>query len=259
MASAETLANPILNSPYDPPGRHFVLGPHGPTGEIRVGRRPSESFIPIPVGRRQKDQTPEATEQEALDFDVTGERREANSLINDLRARVDLWRARGYPRVTPISRKLLQHWSDPSREDRVLFCQREAAETAIYLAEVAGRFGEPDFRRRVDEENRVHNDGLPRVALKMATGTGKTIVMAMLIAWQTANKAFNRRDVRFTNRFLVVTPGITIRDRLRVLLPADDVNYYAERDLVPTDLWPTLQEASIFIYGPPGGEAKQPG
>jgi type III restriction enzyme len=247
MASAETLANPILNSPYDPPGRHFSLGPHGPTGEIRVGRRPSESFIPIPVGRRQKGQTPEATEQEALDFDVTGERREANSLINDLRARVDLWRARGYPRVTPISRKLLQHWADPSREDRVLFCQREAAETAIYLAEVAGRFGEPDFRRRVDEENRVHNDGLPRVALKMATGTGKTIVMAMLIAWQTANKAFNRRDVRFTNRFLVVTPGITIRDRLRVLLPADDVNYYAERDLVPPDLWSTLQEASIFI------------
>ena len=247
MAPAESLENPILNSPYEPPERHFVLGPQGPTGEIKVGRRPSESFIPIPVGRRSKTPGSDASEQAALDFDVTGERREANSLINDLRVRVDRWRALGYPRVTPISRKLLHHWADPNREDRVLFCQREAAETAIYLAEVAGRLGEPDFRRRVDEENRVHNDGLPRVALKMATGTGKTVVMAMLIVWQTANKAFNRRDVRFTNRFLVVTPGITIRDRLRVLLPTEEVNYYRERDLVPPDLWPTLQDASIFI------------
>jgi len=246
MASVEALENPILNSPYEPPARHFVLGPHGPTGEIREGRRLSESFIPIPTGRRSRGPV-EGEGQVALDFDATGERREANSLINDLRPRVDRWRVLDYPRVTPISRKLLQHWADPAREDRMLFCQREAAETAIYLAEVAGRHGEPDFRHRVDEENRDHNDGLPRVALKMATGTGKTIVMAMLIAWQTANKAFNRRDARFTNRFLVVTPGITIRDRLRVLLPADNANYYRERDLVPPDLWPTLAEASIFI------------
>jgi type III restriction enzyme len=129
----------------------------------------------------------------------------------------------------------------------VLFCQREAAETAIYLAEAAGRRGEPDFRTRVDAENRTHNEGLPRVGLKMATGTGKTVVMAMLIAWQTANKAFSPRDARFTNRFLVVTPGITIRDRLRVLLPADTANYYRQRDLVPPDLWPTLADASIYI------------
>lgn len=194
MATAATLENPILNSPYDPPGQHFVLGSHGPTGEIKVGRRPSESFIPIPTGRRPKALPGQVGEQEALNLDTTGERREANSLINELRFRVDRWRALGYPRVTPVSRKLLQHWADPAREDRVLFCQREAAETAIYLAEVAGRQGEVDFRRGLDEENRVHNDGLPRVALKMATGTGKTIVMAMLIAWQTANKAFSRRD-----------------------------------------------------------------
>jgi type III restriction enzyme len=81
----------------------------------------------------------------------------------------------------------------------------------------------------------------------MATGTGKTIVMAMLIAWQTANKAFSPRDARFTDRFLIVTPGITIRDRLRVLLPADDANYYRQHDLVPPDLWPTLADASISI------------
>lgn len=232
MVEPRGLDNPILSSPYEAPTAHFVLGPGGPTGEIRQGRRPSESFIAVPSGRKARGKQASADEQQAIDFDLTGERREVNSLINDIRSRVELWRARGYTGVTPISRKLLQHWADPGRENRVLFCQREAAETAIYLTEVAGRHGEPDFRIRLEPENAAHNDGLPRVALKMATGSGKTVVMAMLIAWQTANKAFSPRDARFTNRFLVVTPGITIRDRLRVLLPADDRNYYRERDLV---------------------------
>ena len=247
MSEAAHFDNPILNSPYDPPECHFVIGPNGPTGETREGRRPSESFVPIPVGRRSRTaRTEPVAEQTSLDL-ATGERREANSLINDIRSRVDRWRAYGYPGVTPVSRKLLEHWADPNRDDRMLFCQREAAETAIYLTEVAGRRGEPDFRTRTDEANREHNDGLPRLALKMATGSGKTVVMAMLIAWHTANKSFSPRDARFANRFLVVTPGITIRDRLRVLLPSDDANYYRERDLVPPDLWPTLAEASISI------------
>src|SRR5207253_10578594 len=145
------------------------------------------------------------------------------------------------------SRKLMQYWSDSSRENRVLFCQREAAETAIYLAESAGRRGEPDFRTRIAEHNRIHNDSLPRVALKMATGSGKTVVMAMVIAWQTINKVFSPQDARFAKRFLVVTPGITIRDRLRVLLPEDAGNYYRERDLVPPELWVALQEAQMVI------------
>lgn len=72
--------------------------------------------------------------------------------------------------VTPFSRKLLAHWSagPPTRDDPVLFCQREAAETVIFLAEVAGRYGTADYRRRLEPENRLHNDGLPRVALKVA-------------------------------------------------------------------------------------------
>jgi len=90
---------------------------------------------------------------------------------------------------------------------------------------VAGRHGEPDFRTRIDPQNRLHNEGLPRVGLKMATGSGKTVVMAMLIAWQTLNKVHAPNDARFTKRFLVVSPGITIRDRLRVLLPSDVENY----------------------------------
>jgi hypothetical protein len=194
VGNTAVIASPILNGPYDPPERHFELGPGGPTGEILAGRRPSESFIPVPPARKGR----KAGDQEALDFDVTHERRDRNTLINKIRREVNLWRSRRYDRVTPYSRKLLEHWADPTSEDRVLFCQREAAETAVFLAEVAGRHGYPDFRRRLDEANGPHNDGLPRVALKMATGSGKAVVMAMLIAWQTIKQGLRaeRRPLR---------------------------------------------------------------
>jgi type III restriction enzyme len=236
------LTNPILNSPFEPPTRHFELGPDGPTGVIRDGRRPSESFVPVPRPKK-------GTAQQTLDFDLTGERREENSLINDIRFEVDRWRARGYPGVTPHTRKLLHHWSagKTERDEPVFFCQREAAETAIFLAEVAGRHGHADYRTRIDEANEAHNNGLPRVAVKMATGTGKTVVMAMLIVWQTVNKVAAPNDARFAKRFLVVTPGITIKDRLRVLEPTDPANYYDERDLVPADLKASLLQAQVVI------------
>lgn len=236
------LSNPILNSPFGPPERHFELGVKGPTGEVRTGRRPSESFIPIAKSKKG------AAKQEILDFDPTGERLEQNSLINDIRGEVELWRVRGWNGVTPYTRKLLAHWAPGShREDAVFFCQREAVETAIFLTEVAGRHGTADYRRRLEPINQEHNSGLPRIGLKMATGTGKTVVMAMLIAWQTINKAMVPSDVRFANRFLVVTPGITIRDRLGVLHPEREDSYYQERDLVPPDLWHALLKAEIGI------------
>lgn len=245
-STTSDLTNPILNRPYDSPSRYFEVGPSGPTGQINDGRRPSESFIPISPTRKGRKTTAGAV-QVALDFDVTGERRERNPLVNDLRREVDRWRRRDYERVTPISRKLLQYWADPLRENRVLFCQREAAETAIFLAEAAGRHGYADWRRRVAEANAEHNADLPRVALKMATGSGKTVVMAMLIAWQTANKVTSPRDARFAKRFLVVTPGITIRDRLQVLHPGQPGNYFDERDLVPADLRGAVAQAQIVV------------
>src|SRR5438270_2640248 len=241
------LSNPILNSPYDPPESHFDIGPNGPTGEVLPGRRPSESFIPVPPTR--KGRKGGNVEELTLDFDATGERREQNTLINDIRREVERWRANNWNGVTPYSRKLLAHWAaqPPQRDDPVLFCQREAAETAIFLAEVAGRHGTADYRRRLEPENRLHNDGLPRVGLKMATGTGKTVVMAMLIAWQTINKVMTPTDARFAKRFLVVTPGITIRDRLGVLHPEREESYYRERDLIPSDLWDALLQAQVEI------------
>jgi type III restriction enzyme len=244
VEGAVDLSNPIINSPYEPPTCHFELGSAGPTGTLLPGRRPSESYIPAPTSRKRR-----RAPQQALDFDVTGERREKNTLINDIRREVERWRANNWNGVTPYTRKLLAHWAagPPTRDDPVLFCQREAAETAIFLAEVAGRHGTADYRRRLEPQNQLHNDGLPRVGLKMATGTGKTVVMAMLIAWQTINKVMTPKDVRFAKRFLVVTPGITIRDRLGVLHPEREENYYRERDLVPPDLWGALLHAQVEI------------
>ncbi len=241
--AATDITNPILNSPYASPEAYFELGSNGPTGVVLTGRRPSESFIPIPAGQKR------GGGQQTFDFDATGERREQNSLINDIRREVERWRASNWNGVTPYSRKLLAHWAagPPTRDDPVFFCQREAAETAIFLTEVAGRYGSADYRRRLEPENALHNDGLPRVGLKMATGTGKTVVMGMLIAWQTINKVMAPKDARFAKRFLIVTPGITIRDRLGVLYPEREDNYYRERDLVPSDLWDALLQAQIQI------------
>src|SRR5207248_10181939 len=118
-----------------------------------------ESFIPVPTSRKGQGV------QEALDFDVTGERREENSLINDIRREVERWRASNWNGVTPYTRKLLAHWAagPPTRDDPVFFCQREAAEASIFLAEVAGRHGTADYRRRLEPVNAEHNDGLPRI------------------------------------------------------------------------------------------------
>jgi type III restriction enzyme len=234
--SVSILVNPILNSPYIEPQHHLEIGPKGPTGNIRDGRRQSESYVPVV-------QTRKGAPQFAFDFDATGERIEVNNLINTIRQRVRTWRGLNYPGVTPVTRKLLQYWASEERENRILFCQREAAETAIFLVEHDKR----DFSPMLKEHNDLYNEGLPRVALKMATGTGKTVVLGMLIAWQTINKVRAPHDRRFAKKFLIVAPGITIRDRLRVLKPSDDENYYKQRDLVPPDLWGDLQQAQIAI------------
>ncbi len=172
---------------------------------------------------------------------------ELNERVNQVRRSVERWRARGYPNLTPTSRRLIEYWNDASRDNPVLFCQLEAAETAIYLAEAAAKSGDAWIHNELNEENVAYNAALPRVALKMATGSGKTVVMAMVIAWQTLNKVAQPADSRFAKRFLVVTPGITIRDRLRVLLPEDSDNYYRQRDLIPADLYGALSQARVVI------------
>ncbi len=168
------LDDPVLNGPYDPPLRHFEIGDHGPTGAIKQGRRPSESFVPVAPTRKKHPDGAQQGGQLELTLH-THEAVEHNALIGDLRIEVSRWRTAGYEGVTAITRKLLRHWADPHRDNRVLFAQREAAETAIFLAEVAGRHaGYKQWRGRIAHQNDIHNDGLPRVALKLATGSGKT-------------------------------------------------------------------------------------
>ncbi|EPD85156.1 hypothetical protein HMPREF1529_01771 [Microbacterium sp. oral taxon 186 str. F0373] len=253
---SDALSNPVLNSAYEEPGRHFEMGPSGPTGNVIEKRRLSEFFIPIPKPKRGAGRAKTAP-QPTLDFsNLTDERVERNHKIDQLRDALRDWRRQNYPGATAVSRKLLMHWSDPSREDPILFAQREAAETAIYLAEVVGRdkydrsnLAGIDWRNTLADANSEHNANLPRVALKMATGAGKTIVMAMLIAWHTLNKVNSPQDSRFVKRFLIVAPGITIKDRLRVLQPTEprDVNYFDLRGVVPQDLRAQLNQADVHI------------
>jgi type III restriction enzyme len=241
MAVDRIIENPIINSPYREPDKHFRFDDEGITNQVVPGRRPSQYFVPVPKPRKKGRQI-------ELDFaEFTADKIRLNDFVNEVRARVGIWRKQGYQSVTPTTRRLLEFWSDPERDNPILFAQREAAETAIYLAEAAQKQGDVWIRNRLNETNHNHNQDLHRVALKMATGSGKTVVMAMIIGWQTLNKVSQPNDARFAKRFLVITPGITIKDRLRVLLPEDDQNYYKLRDLVPADLHDDLGQAKVVI------------
>ena len=181
-----------------------------------------------------------------LAFEDEQEKRE-NEFINAVRLKVDRWRQNGRPDLTPISTALLDQWTDAGRENKLFFCQIEALETAMYLREAAVHDKGTRFDAELAEMADAYNPGLFRLAFKMATGSGKTVVMAMLIAWQSLNKYENPRDGRWADAFLVVTPGITIKDRLRVLNPQDPGNYYDERALLTPDQKRRLFRAEISI------------
>ena len=241
--SQVVIENPIINSPFDEPTRHFKFTDEGITSEIEDGRRISSYFVPIARPKKKKG----AAQQALFDTEWTQDRIEENKLVNDIRRRVALWRQGGYLGVTPTTARLITYWVNPNREKKLFFCQNEALETAIYIVEVAKKYGDSWIENAIREANDTSNPGLPRTAFKMATGSGKTVVMAMLIAWHTLNKRANPQDARFSDTFLIVTPGITIRDRLRVLLPNDPENYYRQRDIIPAQYHDQLGQAKILI------------
>ena len=237
------IENPVINSPYDEPKRHFKFTEEGITNEIIEGtRRRSAYFIPIARPRSRGRQA-----QLHLDTEWTEDRLKENDEINRIRSRIDVWRKGGYVGVSKTTSRLLDYWNNPDREKKLFFCQREALETSIYITEVAGKYGDAWIENYLREKNEAANPLLFRIAFKMATGSGKTVVMAMLIAWQALNKLANPQDARFSDTFLIVTPGITIRDRLRVLLPNDPQNYYRQRDVLPSDFMEELNKAKILI------------
>ncbi|MCG8348562.1 MAG: DEAD/DEAH box helicase family protein [Chloroflexales bacterium] len=248
---------PILNSPYAYPAQHWELDESGqPTQRIIERRRPAEFITPIP--RPKKRRKREAVNQLVLDLDegkglsTIAQQYDATSMINELRRRLDLWRNLPTPsdwNVTPETARLLQHWrTHPFSSVRPFFCQLEAVETVIWLTEVAPTDKDgKQFLEHLENANNDANPELMRLALKLATGAGKTTVMAMLIAWQTINAVRRPNSKRFTRGFLVVAPGLTIKDRLRVLQPNDPDSYYQSRELVPADMIDDMNRAKIVI------------
>ncbi len=254
--SNEFFERPILNSPYEYPSRHWELDDTGqPTQEIKNTRRPADFITPIPKPKKRKGGAAQAqfAFDEGKGLTTEDQQYDHTAIINGVRQQVDQWRMLPNPnqwRVTPETARLLQHWRSHKFSDiRPFFCQVEAVETAIWLTEVAPNAGAAAkaFLEHLENANRDANPELSRLALKLATGAGKTTVMAMIIAWQTINAVKHPNSKRFTRGFLIVSPGITIRDRLRVLQPHDPDSYYASRELVPNDMLPDLERAKIVI------------
>ncbi len=215
--------NPILNSPYEHPLKHWELDGDGqPTQRLQYQRRRAEFITPIPKPRRRK----ESKQQTRIAFDegkgLSDEKQQYDptSVINELRKHVDEWRQLpnlGDWQVTPETARLLEHWRNHDFSSfRPFFFQIEAVETAIWLTEVAPKKRKigKRFLEHLESANEEANPGLFRLALKLATGAGKTTVMAMIIAWQTINAVRRPQSKNFTKGFLVVTPGLTIKDRL---------------------------------------------
>jgi type III restriction enzyme len=251
---------PILNSPYEYPSRHWELDASGqPTQQIIERRRQADFITPIPKPKKQGGKKAQAAVQPQLlsteveGLSTTAQKYDPTAIINAVREQVDKWRALSNPDdwgVTPETQRLLKHWRHHKFSNlRPFFCQIEAVEAAIWLTEVAPNVGKKgkDFLDHLANANHDANPELMRLALKLATGAGKTTVMAMLIAWQTVNAVRYPNSKRFTRGFLVVAPGLTIKDRLRVLHPNDPDSYYASRELVPQDMLGDIERAKIVI------------
>jgi type III restriction enzyme len=249
---------PILNSPYAYPARHWELDEDGqPTNRVIETRRRSELITPVPKPQRRRRTS--AQREPGLDFgrdeglSTAEQQYDITRLINEIRGYVDNWRRLPNPnqwQVTPETARLLQHWRHHQFNNvKPFFCQIEAVETAIWLAEVASDRAAAGARlwAHIRGANKEANPEVLRIALKLATGAGKTTVMAMLIAWQAINALRHPGSNRFSRAFLVITPGITIKDRLQVLLPNDPNSYYRERELVPNDILDDIGRAKIVI------------
>ena len=226
------LTKPILNSPWAEPTQHWVLDErtNEATDQLGEGRRLSSGRTLIPRSRK-KAASPTFDELPSEPFKT----------INQLRERVGAWRERGYPGATQRTRLLLDFWRDPDAPLPPFFCQREALETVIWLLE-AGPLIDPEERNgimgRLDGRNRNWNNGISRLALKMATGSGKTVVMAMLMIWHAVNHD-RPRD------FLIIAPNLTVKDRLAEL-KSEHRDYLLPR-LTPVSLQPSLNRLRVTI------------
>ncbi len=219
--------NPIVNDAFVEPSQHWHFA--GVTPEVRQGRRTAGYLAPSPDGQLR-------ITDELIPLKV----------VNDLRDRVRQWRANGYPGATTVTRDLFRHWFDDGRKashTRPFFCQQEAVETIAFLVEA------PDHLK-VGVDVPASGEAYTRWAVKMATGTGKTMVMSMITAWSGLNKVANRQDTRFTDQVLVVCPNLTVRDRLSGiggLNPTHPASVYVEFDLIPPQFSKMLGQVKVQV------------
>lgn len=216
----------IINSPYVEPQQYWEYIRDTREFVLQAGRIPAGYIV---------------ASESSKSFDDPGTFIEID-LVNTIRPRINKWREAGYPGVTGITKRLLQHWQDPEerKDRRFFFCQLEAIETLIWLTEA------PEAEKTGID---IPSDGgeFSRWCNKMATGSGKTIVMAQLIAWNVLNKIANVKDTRFSKNVLIVAPGLTVRNRLSVLNTTDADNYYEEFNIVPSGLMDSLRQGKIKI------------
>jgi type III restriction enzyme len=222
--SRTTIDHLIINSPFDEPKSHWHYDRQSRTFDQRDGRRPAGYVIATP---------------ESKSFDDPGIFVEL-PLVNQIRSRVKTWRE-NYSGVTGITKRLLEHWHErEQRQYPLFFCQLEAIETLIWLIEAPAA-----EKTGID----IPKDGdFARLCSKMATGSGKTVVMAMLIAWQVLNKVTYPQDPRFSKYILAIAPGLTVKERLKVLLPFGAGNYYDEFSLVPSGFIDKLRQGKVVIH-----------
>lgn len=217
----------IINSPYEEPSQYWSYERQTRSFTLKHGRRPAGYVV--------------ATENSKA-FDDPGIFIEM-PLANAIRPRVKVWREAGWPGVTGMTKRLLEHWNnfEERENNRFFFCQLEAIETLIWFAEAP----EPE-KTGID----IPSDGgeFRRICSKMATGSGKTIVMALLIAWHTLNKVTYPQDARFSKNILIIAPGLTVKNRLAVLLPYGQGNYYEEFNIVPTGLLEKLRQGKVLVH-----------
>lgn len=223
-----TIDRLIINSPYEEPAHHWSYERETRSFSLKDGRRPAGYVV---------------ASESSKAFDDHGEFIPI-PLVNKIRLRVKAWHeaSPSYAGATGITKRLLEHWRNPEEREhrRFFFCQLEAIETLIWLTEA------PEAEKVGIE---IPSDGglFSRLCSKMATGTGKTIVMAMLIAWQVLNKVTYPQDTRFSKHVFIVAPGLTVKSRLQVLIPSTSGNYYDEFNIIPSGLSEKLNQGKVLI------------
>ncbi|MDD9886461.1 MAG: DEAD/DEAH box helicase family protein, partial [Gammaproteobacteria bacterium] len=250
---ATEVKDPIINSPYEEPAAHWKIHEHEPAEKINGRRKPT--YIYLPPGARKNGEDDRETGYEV-----------ELPLVLRVRERLAEWRPlalRGEGGVSRVTMELLNYWRRDGREHPLFFAQLEAAETVIFLTEA--RDARDDLLQGIniprdepgEEKQRDNFTAFNRLCCRMATGAGKTTVMAMLAAWSILNKAANRRDRRFSDAVLVVCPNVTIRDRLAELDPKKgEASIYRTRDLVPPVMMPQLARGRVLTMNWHGFEPR---